>query len=179
MTDESLLDKALRSGNKKQLNKCFEYLYNQYKNLIAFNIAKYIPEKEIIQDLVNETYLSFFNNADKVNRNIKNYLINTSKNLTINYLNKNKNNLVLNEETLYDVEKNISLNNNIKTLLLDMRQVLSQEEIEIIIYHLFENNSFIDIAAIKKVSSNTIKTKYFRALKKYREHIEKGGNNNE
>lgn len=179
MTDESLLDKALRSGNKKQLNKCFEHLYNQYKNLIAFNIAKYIPEKEIIQDLVNETYLIFFNNADKVTRNIKNYLIITSKNLTINYLNKNKSTIMLNEEALYDVEKNITLNDNIKTLLLDMRQVLSQEEIEIIIYYLYENNSFIDIAAIKKTSSNTIKSKYFRALKKYREYIEKGGNINE
>ena len=86
---------------------------------------------------------------------------------------------MLNEEALYDVEKNITLNDNIKTLLLDMRQVLSQEEIEIIIYHLYENNSFIDIAAIKKTSSNTIKSKYFRALKKYREYIEKGGNINE
>ena len=66
MTDEKRLFKALHSGKKEEPEVTFQFIYNKYKPLVTFVVAQYIKNESDIDDIVQETFINFFNNIEKV-----------------------------------------------------------------------------------------------------------------
>ena len=60
MTDEKKLFKAIKSNKREVVDKTFNYIYSKYKPLLVFIAAKYIKESEDIKDIVQETFIDFF-----------------------------------------------------------------------------------------------------------------------
>ena len=52
--------KDLTSNNKEKVYDSFKCVYNQYYKLVCFCISQYILVKEDVEELANDTFLSFF-----------------------------------------------------------------------------------------------------------------------
>ena len=170
MTDEKRLFKALHSGKKEEPEVTFQFIYNKYKPLVTFVVAQYIKNESDIDDIVQETFINFFNNIEKVQSSIKTYLTVSCKNIAFNFLKRNKNINYINFDdiTYLDVEHEHLANDRLINLLSDMKRVISEEDIKIILLHLANDLKFDEIALKLNQNVKTIKTKYYRALKKYK-----------
>lgn len=163
---EDELKYALRSKNKKIINQVFEEIYYEYGHLVGFVISQYVNSKLDIEELINDVYLSFFNNLDNIKiKNIKAYLTTTAKNKAIDYLRKKNNNYLLENDIIYKTEDDNSL---YSITLKDMKNKLSDEEINIIIEHVVYDKSFKTIAKELNKPISTISTRYYQAISKYK-----------
>ena len=89
MNYEKELKKALISDDRILLEKVFEEIYNEYHNLIIYIVSKYINNELDIEEILNDVFFYFFKNIFKTEMtNIKYYLVQSAKNLTINHLKK-------------------------------------------------------------------------------------------
>ena len=175
MTDEKRLFRALSSNKKEELEVIFEYFYQKYKVLLVFVAAQYIKDKADIEDIVQDTFIDFFKNARSIHTSLKSYLTMSCKNKCLDFIKRNKNyDFIDFEDTthLLDVDNvendNFFANEELTQIINEMKQVLLIEEIKIVLLHLVYGMKFEEIALKLSKNTKTIKTKYYRALKKYK-----------
>lgn len=178
MNDETKLFRALNSNRTEELNVTFKYFYQKYKPLLIFVAAQYIKSKSDIEDIVQDTFIEFFNNADKIHSSVKSYLTMSCKNKALDFLKKQKNidyfdiEQITYLQDLNNVCENNFVNDDLIQIIEDMNKTMSKEEINIVFLHLIYNFKFEEIALKLKQNTMTIKTKYYRALKKYKKSKE-------
>lgn len=165
MTDEKRLDRAIRSPRKDESKRTFQLLYEKYRPLVSLIAARYLRESVDVEDVVQETFVQFFGHAQNVRTSVKAYLVSTAKNLSLNLLSTRRR-VVLSEEVVTQEEP--PANEGFEALLSDLKRVLSEEDVRIILLRLIEDLTFEEIAARLRQNERTVKTKYYRALKKYR-----------
>ena len=92
MNMESKLISVLKTGDRNKIEGIFKEIYEKYYKLLYFCVGSYITQREDIEDIVMDTFLSFFNNLDSINLNgnIKNYLVRSAKNKAINLQKKKR-----------------------------------------------------------------------------------------
>ncbi len=166
---ETSLFKALNSNDEREIKSTFELIYNSYYKLVYFCISKYIDENETIKDLVNDSFVDFFENAHKVKSSIKYYLLTIAKNKAITYLKRYKNIIYL-EDTLILNNPSYSLKSNVAytDLVDDLKAILSEKEVEIIIHHAVEGMTFKELEELYNIKAKTINKIYERAIKKFK-----------
>jgi len=147
-------------------NIAFEKLYKNYKNLvykIAYSILKNSYDSDDIVQIVFEKIYSI--DKDKLpTRNKSSWLYSVTKNETINYLNKKKNHIEL--EEIYEIEDN---NNEINELINKdsynrLIGKLNENEKEIISLKILSNLSFKEIAKLLNKPTGTIKWIYYKSI---------------
>ena len=147
-------------------NIAFEKLYKNYKNLvykIAYSILKNSYDSDEIVQIVFEKIYSI--DKDKLpTRNESSWLYSVTKNETINYLNKKKNHIEL--EEIYEIEDN---NNEINELINKdsynrLIGKLNENEKEIISLKILSNLSFKEIAKLLNKPTGTIKWIYYKSI---------------
>lgn len=147
-------------------NIAFEKLYKNYKNLvykIAYSILKNSYDSDDIVQIVFEKIYSI--DKDKLpTRNESSWLYSVTKNETINYLNKKKNHIEL--EEIYELEDN---NNEINELINKdsynrLIGKLNENEKEIISLKILLNLSFKEIAKLLNKPTGTIKWIYYKSI---------------
>ena len=147
-------------------NIAFEKLYKNYKNLvykIAYSILKNSYDSDDIVQIVFEKIYSI--DKDKLpTRNESSWLYSVTKNETINYLNKKKNHIEL--EEIYEIEYN---NNEINELINKdsynrLIGKLNENEKEIISLKILSNLSFKEIAKLLNKPTGTIKWIYYKSI---------------
>lgn len=147
-------------------NIAFEKLYKNYKNLvykIAYSILKNSYDSDDIVQIVFEKIYSI--DKDKLPiRNESSWLYSVTKNETINYLNKKKNHIEL--EEIYELEDN---NNEINELINKdsynrLIGKLNENEKEIISLKILSNLSFKEIAKLLNKPTGTIKWIYYKSI---------------
>lgn len=91
------IEAAIRNNNWEELDEAFKIIYNKYNKLVKYISYKIVNDKEVSKDIMQETFINFFNNITKTKiRNIKYWLTTTARNSSINYINSllhKKNNL--------------------------------------------------------------------------------------
>ena len=157
---EQLLSIALSKGDERKIREIYEYIYYQYYKLVAFCIAKYCTDIELIKDLTNDVFLNFFENVLNVKSSVKYYLLSTARNIVINYL-KKENNINIS----FDNKNSHYLYNE---LVDDLRSVLSDYEVSIIIKHCVDGLTFIELEKIYGIKAKTINKTFERAVKKFK-----------
>ncbi|MCH5172012.1 MAG: sigma-70 family RNA polymerase sigma factor [Erysipelotrichales bacterium] len=179
MTDETRLFRALNSNRIEELDVTFKYFYQKYKPLLIFVTAQYIKSKSDIEDIVQDTFVDFFNNVDKIHTSIKSFLTTSCRNKALDFLKKQKNidyfdieNIIYLQDLNNVSEANFYVNDNLIQIIEDMDKTLSKEEITIVFLHLIYDFKFQEIALKLKQNTMTIKSKYYRALKKYKKSKE-------
>ena len=147
-------------------NIAFEKLYKNYKNLvykIAYSILKNSYDSDDIVQIVFEKIYSI--DKDKLpTRNESSWLYSVTKNETINYLNKKKNHIEL--EEIYEIEDN---NNEINELINKdsynrLIGKLNENEKEIISLKILSNLSFKEIAKLLNTTTGTINWIYYKSI---------------
>lgn len=147
-------------------NIAFEKLYKNYKNLvykIAYSILKNSYDSDDIVQIVFEKIYSI--DKDKLpTRNESSWLYSVTKNETINYLNKKKNHIEL--EEIYEIE---DTNNEINELINKdsynrLIGKLNENEKEIISLKILSNLSFKEIAKLLNKPTGTIKWIYYKSI---------------
>ena len=166
---ESSLFSALQKGDEKEITKLYEHIYNEYYKLVYFCIAKFIDDNETIKDLVNESFLIFYENITNVNNSIKYYLLNIAKNQAKAHLKKYKNIDYADDSIILNMpDSDIKSNDVYIALINDLRCVLSDLEVGIIIYHAVDGLTFKELEKKYNIKAKTINKMYERAIKKFK-----------
>ena len=175
MSEEKELIKILRTGNIDLINSLFEQIYLKYKGLVCFVIAKYVNVKEDVVDLAQDVFLSFFNNAEKVTSNLKFYLTTSAKNKALNFIKKEKRVSIIETEKIDLLDEKFDTDNYLfKDTLKVLKENLKEIEYTILILHLLDQNTFKDIAEKLSIKESSVKSIYFRSLKKAKTLLERG-----
>lgn len=169
--DNKVLKKAIKSQDEGEIIKAFEYIYSKYYKLVWFIISKYVYNVLDIEDISQTVFINFYNNIKKLdlNKNIKYYLVTSAKNSALNFK-KNNSRIEYDDVFVYEQRDN---NDNYfySNLISDLKKVLNNLEIAVIIKHIVEGQSLKDIAISLNKNTNTIRTIYNRAIKKYKKFI--------
>ena len=144
----------------------FEKLYNNYNKLIyniAYSILKNKQDAEDIVQIVFEK-LYLIDKEKLPNRNESSWLYSITKNETINYLKRNKNNIDL--DSIYNIKDD---NNEINKIIDQdsynrLISKLNNKEKEIISLKIISNLSFEEIGKLLKEPTGTIKWRYYKAV---------------
>ena len=167
MVLEKKLELALKSNDRTVIESVFNEVYKEYYKLIYFVAGQYLEDDFDIESVSNDVFLKFFNNLNSIKfKNIKYYLTVSAKNLSLNVL-KSKKDVVRD----YDFERIKSSESN-KKIYRFMKEILDNEEYDLIMEHVVYGKSLKEISKIQKCNSNTLKSKYLRAINKLKE---KGG----
>lgn len=171
MNIESKLISVLKTGDRNRIEKIFEEIYEKYYKLLYFCVGSYITQKEDIEDIVMDTFLSFFNNLDSIDLdgNIKNYLVRSAKNKAINLQKKKREVLIENIEE-YSLDFDNDSNGN--DLMDIIRDSLNDDERELFLSHVIEDISLRKLSKMRDENINTTKSKYHRIRKKLYEILE-------
>ena len=168
MSLEKKLSKAINQKNPEKIEQVFEEIYYEYGKLVGFIISKYISKKEDIEELVDDVFISFSKAIVKSEiNNIKYYLVTLAKNTSINFLNKKDNKVEMIYDEVY-ISQNTYESSKYYDLINEMKQVLSDLEINIILLHTIYNYSFDDLSIKLNKPLSSIASIYRRAIKKFK-----------
>ena len=67
MSFDRQLINLLKSNDEEKIRYAFNCVYKQYYKLVCFCISQYVQIKEDIEDLASETFLTIFNDINKLN----------------------------------------------------------------------------------------------------------------
>ncbi|MFL9830614.1 sigma-70 family RNA polymerase sigma factor [Flavobacterium sp. ST-87] len=155
--------------------KIFEDLYKEhfaFLSLVSFNITK---DKDVAKDVVQDFFIYLWEKEEAINFTIsfKAYASRAIKNLSLQYLEKNKTisletkKIVLPKSEEQDVFEKAEESNSPKILTLVNR--IPQARREIFMSHIVEGHSYAEIAEMYNISVNTVKTQMKRAYAFLRE----------
>lgn len=167
MDSEKNAIKDIKGDNILDIEEAFQYLYNKYSRLVFFCILSMIKDRRDAEELTNDVFIRIFNNRKNLceEKNIKYYIITVARNHTIDFLKKKNLDVVLNNEYILNYEMK-SKNDNLPRILCFINEHLTDIESKIVIEHLVFEYKFKEIAAHYNLSIDTVKTKYFRSIKK-------------
>ena len=156
------LFEEFKNGKKEVL----EEIYNKYQKVIfgiAFGILK---NKDDAEDIVQLVFIKLhtLDNSKLPENNIPSWLYTITKNETLQFLRKQKNNIDL--DSIYDLE---APNSEINKLIAQetynkLISNLSSKEKEIVSLKIISNLSFEQISEILGEKTGTIKWRYYKAI---------------
>lgn len=163
--------------NDKELEKIFcnikqnkiqgiEELYNKYKKIvygIAFTISK---NQEDSEDIMQMTFAKIYEmeNCKLPTNNYASWLYSTTKNETINYIKKKKNNVSL--DKIYEIsDDNNELNKVFDNIEFNrLISKLNDKEKEIISLKILSDFSFEEIGKLLNEPTGTVKWRYYKSI---------------
>lgn len=167
-----------QKGEKRAFN---ELITIYYPYVLKF-LIKLTENKEISQDLVQETFLKMIVNIDKFDVKGKamfsTYLMKIAKNCYLDYLKKNKKiSSEIDIETISDssfIENEITDENELNNILSEI-DTLPFEQAQAIKLKYLEEYSLKEIARKMGTEEKTIKSRIYEGKKKLKNKIKKGG----
>ena len=150
----------------------FHPFYEASKKAIFYNIFALCKDYALSEDILEETYLSFLKNIDKIDNseNILGYLMRISKNLTLDYFKKNSR-IILSDD-IYQQGENDTYCLDQKLLLEKIHKILKKDEYKIFLLHVLGDLTFDEISKATHKPLGTILWKYNSAIKKLRKELE-------
>ena len=150
----------------------FDEFYNLTKNKVFYMAYSILQDYHLSEDILQDTYIKFLKHKKKVkvDGNILSYLLEISKNLSLNYVNKHKkvvniDNIVFKYEEQYQ-EKFEELK-----LVKDMKKILNENEFQIIILRIINELTNNEIATLLNKPLGTVLWTYNNAIKKLRRDL--------
>ena len=151
----------------------FNEIYEDTKGKIFANIYSYVKSKEASEDILSDTYIRFINSIEDItpDKSILGYLYTISRNLSLNYIEKNKR--YVEDPTLIlenaSSEENSYVDNS--DIVRIMKEILNPDMFNVIMLHLINGLDYSEIATTLNKNENTIRWQYNEGLKKVREAL--------
>ncbi len=150
----------------------FDEFYNLTKNKVFYMAYSILQDYHLSEDILQDTFIKFLKHKKKVkvDGNILSYLLEISKNLSLNYVNKHKkvvniDNIVFKYEEQYQ-EKFEELK-----LVKDMKKILNENEFQIVILKIINELTNNEIAQLLNKPLGTVLWTYNNAIKKLRRDL--------
>ncbi len=157
----------------------FEQIYLEYYKRVYAFLYKMCKNKEICEDLTQETFLAAFKSFHKYNGtcSVFTFLASIAKNIYLKYLYKNRVGFSDVDAEGKDFVSHTTPESEFiqKSVQMDLRQKIAQlpdNYRDVVILRTYAELSFSDIAKIMKTSESSAKVIFFRAKKKLRKAVE-------
>jgi RNA polymerase sigma factor (sigma-70 family) len=184
-SDHTLLDTlnhALASGDAGAVDRAFETIYDTYAGAVAFICGRFLTNDTDIRSVTNDVFVSFFQRAPYIEEieSLRAYLCQAARRAALDFLrSKNRRERRLTELTapdedtdpltlIPDPDGDISAHARYRALTDDLRATVGDEAAEIILSHAVCGESFPEIAARLGLKTGTVKTRYHRAIQRFR-----------
>lgn len=189
--DQELLQNlthALGSGDAGAVDRAFEAIYNTYAGSVAFICGRFLSDDTDVLSVTNDVFVSFFQRSPYLEEieSLRAYLMKAACHAALDHLraqNRRKRGLTelippdgdTDPLTLIpDPDGDITAHARYISLTDDLRGTVGDEAAEIILAHAVCGESFPEIAARSGLKTNTVKTRYHRAIHRFRK--QKGDN---
>lgn len=148
----------------------FNIFYNLTNRQVFFSAYMILKDHGLAEDIMQDCYVNFINNIDsfKLGNNVYSYLSTISRNLAINLYNKQKNILI---NDIYMVNESSDDKYNDKDVDKILNLLDSDDEKEIVTYHVILEYKFKEIAKIIKKPLGTVLWIYNKAINKLKERV--------
>ncbi len=161
----------------------YEYIVRQYQNQIFRYVNKIIQNPEGASEVTQDVFVTGYYKLNQYSSNysIKTWLYKIAKNLTINYMNKQKRHqsLVKKVKQFSSRTESYSLDSNEDTFDLAIEYALSTlktEEKNLLLLKSVEELTYNELAQIYDVQEATIRKRYERTRKKFKAAYTEGSN---
>lgn len=160
MTLERKLTSALNSGKGERIEKAYSEIYQAYRGLLYFIAAKYGISEGDRDDIVSETFLSFFNYSSKSEvTSIKAFLVKAAENRCMD---------LLKSKDIEPMEEEAPTSERMSIVIEQLRSLLGQEDFSLLYdYCVYELGSE-EIAKAKGSTPAAIRQRIKRIKEKAR-----------
>lgn len=171
-----MLSNTLVNQIKDKDESAFEELFDEYHKIVSYVIYQIVKNQEITKDLVQETFFTIYNKIDQYDGgSLKYWIVTIAKNTAINYYNRklSKERKVIRSDELIDnvlETKHQGLGKYDE--LLDAH--FTQDEKDIIVYHVVFGYSYKEIGEIFKEKPKTIGKKCRRLMSLLKKYVKEG-----
>ena len=183
--DHTLLETlthALGSGDAGAVDQAFETIYNTYARSVAFVCGRFLTDDTDIRSVTNDVFVSFFQRAPYIEEieSLRAYLMQAARRAALDFLrSKNRRERRLTDLTapdedtdpltlVPDPDEDIPSHARYKAMTADLCATVGKENTEIILSHAVCGESFPEIAARLGLKTGTVKTRYHRAIQRFR-----------
>ncbi len=161
-----ILASKLKNGNEK----AFDEIFNTTKDYLFYYIFSIIKNQTQADDILQDTFRSMYQKISTYkSKNFLSWIITIAHNNSVNYIRKES-------KVVYDDEftRNSSEESKEQEILLlnDMKNILDQNELEIVMMHVLGNFTHKQISIGLEKPLGTITWKYNEAIKKLRTKLE-------
>ena len=162
---EALMIKRLKNHDEE----AFDYCYETYKNLVYVQIIKIVKNKELTEELVQDTFLKMYLNIDKFDgKFFKAWLLKIANNIAISELRKKKETIEYNDNIISEEVISSFVHND---TLSDLKAILSPDEFIIVIYRIIYDLKTKEVAETLNLPMGTVSWKYNEAMKKAKKYF--------
>lgn len=157
----------------------FTEFYNETKKTVFFAIVSVIKDRDVVDDLMQDTYIKFLENISKFKSktNINAFLSTMAHNIAINYYNKEKR--VVKDEAVFDFIPDEG--NKTKTYeeikVVELLKELDDISKQVVILHVINELKFREIASIIDKPLGTVLWIYNKAINELKERMQEENEN--
>lgn len=154
----------------------FRYIYDLYFNDLCKSLNYYTSNVEVIEDIVQDLFVSLWENRENVSIfHIKTYLFTSVRNKMLNLLRDSRKFEILLEEHHIDLnqpdEEQSGFNEELYLLTREAIDTLPLKCKELFLLSKKENKTYKQIAEEKQISVKTVENQMGIAYKKIREYV--------
>lgn len=151
----------------------FETFYHLTKKAVFYSIIAIVKDENLVEDIMQETYLKFLKNIHyvKENGNIQAYLNQMARHLAIDLYHQRKKTVY--DDAFIDMQQEPVAEDPPDDTILLLLDHLDPNEKEVIIQHVINELKFREIAELLKKPLGTILWIYNKGIKKLRKEVEK------
>ena len=153
----------------QQEEKYFKKIYDDYKPLVVFIASLYLDNTDYVDDVIQEVFLEVFTHNDQIS-NYKSYITALAKNKSI-AINKDTTSIKLVESMDDFIVANLKEKEMFVPIIDELGSALNTREMNIVLLHLYGGYTFKEIAEYVHSNEKTVKTKYYRSIKKCRKEL--------
>lgn len=146
----------------------FKELYRRHSQMVHSYCYGVIRDEDATEDIFQETFIKFFENADTVreNINIPGFLMKIARNLCLNYKRDKKNNVPIDAiDAYWQIEQNYE-KKQLLDILNETLELLEDEYKEAFIMREYTGLNYHEIANICEISEQNARSRVFRAKNK-------------
>ncbi|MDH6303942.1 RNA polymerase sigma-70 factor (family 1) [Parabacteroides sp. PF5-5] len=179
VVDENII-KRINRGDAK----AFEQLYSLFYVYLCAIATKFIYDAEAAKEIVNDVFLSVWNNRQSLAPPVNSYLIKSVQNRCLNHLRQKR----LQQVPLTEVQEHLFVmqeqliaqdahplkqleNKEFEQQLLAAVNKLPKKCRDIFIQHLYHNKTYDEIAQINQIASSTVRVQIKIGIAKLKEQL--------
>ena len=176
-TDEKALIEAFQVGD----DFAFVSLYNRYKGPIYAYCAKMLLDRDLAQDVMQETFLRIYENRDRLLKtdSFRAWTFTIARNQCLNLFRHLKKNVRLDEFLVEHLEQGSIQRPGAALEKRDQVAIvthflgrLKPEYREVIVLREYQNMSYEEIAAVTRSTLSAVKSRLFKARRKLAAYME-------
>lgn len=158
--------KRIKSNSKNNVEDGFNLLYSEYSSFVYYISYCITHNDDHSKDVLNEVFYKLFEHRNEISnqKKLKNWLIMVTKNLSINIVKKQRETYLL-DEILYEEEQD-----RFMETISPYISYLTNLEVNVIIKHLYLDDTFKNIAKELNKTTDSISSIYRRGIQKIKKH---------